>query len=139
VVTHQAKQVQTDSIGFSALGQPEQKPLAVTIISENRLPAIPSDRHMIDRTRKFYSEMSRHSCNLHSKCLACKFYMSSFGLTPAVLKGDKRADARATKSARRAPGTKDRVMRCAGVVAAAIGKYTTPAIGKCTTPRRVKT
>jgi hypothetical protein len=84
MVTHQAKQVQTDSIGFSALGQPEQKPLAVTIISENRLPAIPSDRHMIDRTRKFYSEMSRHSCNLHSKCLACKFYMSSFGLTPAV-------------------------------------------------------
>jgi hypothetical protein len=26
-----------------------------------------------------------------------------------------------------------------GWLAAAIGKYTTPAIGKCTTPRRVKT
>ena len=31
-------------------------------------------------------------------------------------KGDKRADARAKKSARRAPGTKDHVMRCAGPV-----------------------
>lgn len=72
VVVHETEQVQPDTVDFYAFGQPQEKPLTITVVPKDILPAVPANRHVVDCAWKLNSDMSWHAGNLHLPCPICK-------------------------------------------------------------------